>query len=265
MFMIRSWGDTCRQGRIDRQGLGATAAFTLLELLVVISILALMLTMLLPVLGSARGGAQLIKCQSNQRQAGLVAQSYAVDSRDQLPAASSNPLFVPTVISYHGSPSFDFRESIRPYLTDFVIWGCPSVKASAIDDPGNTRTSGCYGTYAYMAGRTDPDFGLTGGVPTRLDQVRSATNLTLLQDEFRDDPPAPTGYSGPIQIYNHGDGNADTLAGNPSYGGYRGQAGAGINTVFFDGHTTWTSAEQLNVVGKANAYSPRMFGVLPTP
>ncbi len=231
------------------------AAFTLIELLVVISVMALMLTMLLPVLGSARVSAKLMMCLSNQRQIATTLHAYAADHREMLPPAMPSIKFVPTIFAV-GTHGYDLRAAVRAYTTDFAAWTCPSVNAAPIDDAGNTRNLGCYGTYAYMPGRTTPDFGLVDGTPRRLDNPYVASRLTLVQDEYRDD----TG--GPL-IYNHGNGAADVLADNPSYGGYRGTQGDGANSVFFDGHAAWTAGEQLNIVGAANDNGHRMFGVLP--
>ncbi|MEM1098936.1 MAG: prepilin-type N-terminal cleavage/methylation domain-containing protein, partial [Planctomycetota bacterium] len=61
--------------------------FTLIELLVVISIIALLISILLPALGSARGTAKNIACLSNQRQIGIAFQSYFADNNDKVPFA----------------------------------------------------------------------------------------------------------------------------------------------------------------------------------
>jgi prepilin-type N-terminal cleavage/methylation domain-containing protein/prepilin-type processing-associated H-X9-DG protein len=61
------------------------SAFTLVELLVVIGIIALLVSILLPALGNARESAQTVKCLSNLRQVGLGLRLYATNNRDVLP------------------------------------------------------------------------------------------------------------------------------------------------------------------------------------
>jgi prepilin-type N-terminal cleavage/methylation domain-containing protein len=60
-------------------------AFTLVELLVVIGIIAVLLGILLPTLGRARESAKRIQCLSNLRQIHLSFVMYAQVNRDQVP------------------------------------------------------------------------------------------------------------------------------------------------------------------------------------
>lgn len=59
--------------------------FTLIELLVVISIIALLISLLLPALGTARRAARVSKCVVNVKQHIVGAVNYSTANRDQLP------------------------------------------------------------------------------------------------------------------------------------------------------------------------------------
>jgi prepilin-type N-terminal cleavage/methylation domain-containing protein/prepilin-type processing-associated H-X9-DG protein len=71
----------------SRRGLLRHAGFTLIELLLVISIIALLVSLLLPSLGQVREVARNVSCASNLRQIAVAHIAYATDFNDAIAGA----------------------------------------------------------------------------------------------------------------------------------------------------------------------------------
>ena len=66
-----------------------TSGFTLIELLVVIAIIAILASLLLPALASAKESGRSIKCLSNMRQVALGIYNYKDENDNHLPFAGT--------------------------------------------------------------------------------------------------------------------------------------------------------------------------------
>lgn len=93
------------------------SAFTLVELLIVIAIIAVLAAILFPVFARARENARRASCQSNLKQIALGAMQYIQDYDEHYPLGLTKE----SDTSY--SSSFDL---LRPYLKSRQIGICPS-------------------------------------------------------------------------------------------------------------------------------------------
>src|SRR5687767_13162951 len=82
--------ERCRV-RLARVSKSSERAFTLVELLVVIGIIALLISILLPSLSRARESANRIKCGSNLRQIAISVVAYATEHRGKFPRTYYQP------------------------------------------------------------------------------------------------------------------------------------------------------------------------------
>ncbi len=126
-------------------------AFTLVELLVVIGIIAVLISILLPVMGRARESAKNVKCLSNLRSIGQALAGYQSENRDSLPwgfawnrmtntgASAASPSYLyswATLINRYLTK--DSSGGMYPFAsaTTFAqVFQCPSVDTGTFNAP----------------------------------------------------------------------------------------------------------------------------------
>jgi len=133
-----------------------TKAFTLVELLVVISVTSVMMSILLPVLAAARDEARSVFCQSNIRQLFLANSAYADDNNAHyVPAAPDIYKYKGGNHRWHGTrdnpdETFDPNKGpLAPYLAQARIRMCPAFKEYARDETWNKSFEKGCGGYGY--------------------------------------------------------------------------------------------------------------------
>lgn len=136
------------------------AAFTLVEVLVVIGIIALLVAVLIPIVGSARKQGNAARCLSNVRQIATAAFMYAQE----------NKFYVTFIPGASTRPARDRKELLFPYLrqglnnndtTGDTIWHCPANEQPHLESSYGFNTN------------------LNG---VRLEAIRSATETVALCD-----------------------------------------------------------------------------------
>jgi len=113
-------------------------AFTLIELLVVVAVIALLLSILLPSLRSARDQAKRVVCANNLRCVWTGIRTYALENRDRAPFMEDVNLTNPAANPF----DTNFPTTVGVVLSKYVkpdSWVCPSAVAGYPADVGRGR------------------------------------------------------------------------------------------------------------------------------
>jgi prepilin-type N-terminal cleavage/methylation domain-containing protein len=237
-----------------------TLGFTLIELLVVISIIALLLSIIMPALSKAKESAKRTICTARQKQWGLAYTLYATDYKDWFPYGSWGGGFyvqVEAVKYFQNDKQSAVNTGTGAVTIDQKWWdtwmGCPSnkykqAKGYVAHFWSGSRTDGkgvplVHGEYMYFGGHGNfgvngeiggeyDSFGwassyfLNGHKPSPKTTVSQASSRVLMCDVavftmFRGQR---TSSSNPFLKTNHEAPNAKPI---------------GINSLYSDGHVQW--------------------------
>ena len=110
-------------------------AFTLIELLIVIAIIAILAAILFPVFAQAREKARSTSCLSNLKQIGLATTMYAQDYEETMPIATYG-IIDPKL----GLVQFPWSDALQPYSKSRLIIQCPDQPVTGDPDGFDTAT-----------------------------------------------------------------------------------------------------------------------------
>jgi prepilin-type N-terminal cleavage/methylation domain-containing protein/prepilin-type processing-associated H-X9-DG protein len=217
------------------QPLRPPGAFTLIELLVVIAIIAILASLMLPALASAKTKGRQASCLSNLRQIAIGMQMYADDNEGWLPTTT------------HGAPT----NASWIYLLAPYAGGVNKIRTCAADPKGPERIA-VQGTSYLMNEYTSVDlvdpFGNVQESYRKLDGLRHPTETITVFDCSNDQTPS---------IFNDHTHSRKWLSGWPSVltdiqpdrhrsGGPGGDHSVGIaNYLFADSHVAALQAAPL--------------------
>jgi prepilin-type N-terminal cleavage/methylation domain-containing protein len=229
-------------------------AFTLVELLVVISIIALLLSILIPSLNSARQYARRVVCGSQAKQIGLGLAIYANQNNNKLPshtvAAYTHlwDLATPTIDAIAKSlgvadPNtmkdiFYCPAASRTILTDELkqsYWDPPRMQYSSSGSLMAWRVVGYNFLLKRPRGFTQPTVTQKTVLVWRLD-IRAAATTPIITDFVY--------YQSSTKRYDY----VEEVRGQPMPTGHlKGQMPAGGDIFFVDQHVKWRSFKEMEI------------------
>lgn len=139
-------------------------AFSLVELLVVVAIVAIVAALLFPVFSSARSSSKRVTCTSEMRQLLAAWNMYAADNGDT---------YVPRLIEIGGGTR-TYDQLLKPYTKSDALWRCPEAKEP---DPVRVRSIGPNRALA-------TSYRLAGARPVSSSQIADVASTLLLVDDI---------------------------------------------------------------------------------
>lgn len=183
--------------RRGRQISNHRVAFTLVELLVVIGIIAILASLLLPLLAHAKERGRRTICRNNLRQFALVIHLYAADHKDLLPpgysddgeaAVQRRADFAATLLNTIDSHVPILAHSTRSNLLQYAsgnwrIFACPALGAPLSSPEGHSIS--LYGValgYNYLGGHDNTPWAFSPTPWISPQKITDTPSLPLLTD-----------------------------------------------------------------------------------
>lgn len=222
---------------------GNRCAFTVIELLIAVAVIAIVAVLLVSGMGTLRGKADAVRCVSNLRQIGMLLNGYAAEHRGYYPREAyaegykgGGIYWAPEhfMLDYKGFRKGEDGRIIQNAPPEAEsIFRCPGEK-SLVDLQGNPWFQSHYGFNRYLVHFIASDFapGLYGTNPCRrpISSIPNPSQVFLAGD-------SRSRYS-----ISHESGGTRTLA-------FRHGSTDTCNIVFVDGHVETLPASARDVLG----------------
>lgn len=193
-------------------------SFTMIELLVVVSIMIILISLLIPALSGAKATTRQIVCAKNLKQMGTAFNMYVDDNNGWL---NSHDITIPAVLLPYVAPNFSSASVYYNKYKESMLYHCPS---ATVEDSWSAYPLYSYGENEHMCSGTSS---VTYWYIQKAAMIIYPSQINFLTD---------TNYK-----YTY----------NTEHFSFRHRNG--INIVYFDNHCAWISQiNVMNTLGTSN-------------